>query len=753
MVFPVSPVKKVLVPWLVPWLVGGMVLPAAPPVFLRHPQPSAVPFAHTAVLSAETAFDPSLRWEWRKNGVVIPGADSAVLLIHNAMEPDTAEYHAVALTDSGLRWSDPAAIIVLPEETAPGRVDPAFTDAGLDGPVTALAAWGNGSVIAAGEFFNARGPATVPRLIRIRPDGFPDLDFRAGRPGPGGPVHGLAVAGGAFYVAGAFSVFDGAAASCLVRIRVDGTRDVLFQPDLPPGVEDVRVLAPLPDGRIYVGGRSRQGGVVSDWLVRLTADGARDNTFVSPPFLNGRVRALALRPDGKMWVAGNFFRPTGSTTHFNRVVLLTSSGTVEPTFKPPAGANSGANLEIRCLQSLPDGSCVVGGYFSRFNNMIRYGLAKVRADGSLDDVFNPPVLDDGVLALALDGADRLYAGGDFSLAGTVPVRSVARLDVVSGSPDMAWRPPMCNGPVASLLPTPAGLVAGGSFSSPHQAAVRLMVEPGPGGPGGAVAGLPLTWTARLFQRSQSLAASNGPVTLPDQGAVTFPLVVSNAELVSGIRLWLDLRHPDVQNLKLELLPPSGLGPALLLTDGTALRHGANFFRTCFSMQSPRSFSQAAAPYTDTLRPDADLSVLHGLSAPGTWNLRITDQRADARQAVLLSATLEIIHAAAEPNFAAWLGNRPAAAGDFASFSFAGVPGQSPNVSLLAPPFRLSHQAWPSDGDDAFQYWTSTDLVQWQAVNPLSRFSSHTPGGTRVSVVLPPGSAARRFWRVEAKRRP
>ncbi len=742
-------------------LCGGLVLglgmdrlPAAgPPVFLRHPQPLAVPSGHTTVLTAETAFEPTLRWEWRKNGAVVPGAVSGRLTLFHAMDSDTAEYHAVALTDGGLRWSDPAAVIVLPPAAGPGRVDPAFTDPGMDGPVSALTTAGNGAVIAAGEFSSARGLTNISRIVRIRPDGLPDPAYRAGMPGPDGPVEALATAGSAVYAAGSFAGFDGSPAPGLVRLGPDGLRDAAFQPDLPPVVEEVRVIVPLPDGRLYAGGRSRPGGVASDWLVRLAADGTRDPTFIPPPFLNGRLRAVALCPDGRLWLAGNFFRPAGSTTHFNRLALITATGTVDPAFKPPAGASSGANLEVRCLQALPDGSCVIGGFFNRFNNIIRYGMARVRGDGSLEASFNPPVLDDVVSALALDSQDRLYAGGGFSLIGTLPVRSVARLDALTGNPDNTWKPPMSNGPVQALLAGPAGLTAGGSFSLPHQAVVRLLLEASVPGPPVTSAALPLSYPAKLFQRPQTLASAPGNGSVPDEGTAGFPIPVSSAAPMDEVRLWLDLRHPDVQALKLELVPPFPGATPLVLTEGSTLRHGADYFRTCFTMQSPRALSLGGAPYTDALRPETDFTTLHGFPANGTWMLRITDRRLDSRQAVLLSATLEIFHAAAAPGFPAWLGNRPAGPGDFTSFAFAETPGRGPVVSLLAHPLQLSHRAWSSDDETAFTYWTSTDLMQWQSVTPLSCYTAHTPQGSTLAVTLPPSPAPRRWWRVQANRVP
>ncbi|RYD31264.1 MAG: hypothetical protein EOP86_18265 [Verrucomicrobiaceae bacterium] len=566
-----------------------------PPVFTRQPLPTAVPFGHTAALAADTEFEATLRWEWRKNGAVIPGAAASRLTLYNVMEEDTAEYHAVALSDAGARWSSPAAVIVQPPETASGRVDEAFTDPGFGGPVSALALRADGSFLVAGEFLSARGISNAARLVRILPGGMPDPAFRPDAAGPDGAVYALASLGNAVWAGGDFRNFDTAPAPCLVKLTPSGQRDAAFLPALPSGAEDVRVLVPLPDGRIYAGGRSRQGNAVSDWLVRLSADGSRDLTFTPPAFLNGRLRAAAVRPDGRVWLGGNFFRPAGSVTTFNRLALIESNGTVSAFFKPPSGADSGANLEVRCLQALPDGSVVAGGVFSKVNGLTRYGLARVLENGSADPGFAPPVLDDAVQALAMDSANRIYAGGDFSLCGTRPVRSILRL-LPDGVPDPEWQPPMGNGPVRTLLMTPAGLLTGGAFSLPRLACARLALEPRARPPFGTAVPLPLTEPVRLFRRTQAVATFPGPAAVPDHGAATFPVSLTTLGNIEEIRIWLDLRHPDTQTLTLTLEPPPALLlPPLTLVDGARLRHGADFRRTLLSPQSPRPLSQSGPP--------------------------------------------------------------------------------------------------------------------------------------------------------------
>ncbi|MES2708234.1 MAG: proprotein convertase P-domain-containing protein [Verrucomicrobiota bacterium] len=725
-----------------------------PPVFTRQPQPASVPFGHTAVLAADTEFEPSLRWEWRKNGTVISGAATSRLTVFNAGDEDTAEYHAVALSDAGARWSSPAALIVMPPETAAGRVDETFTDPGFSGPVAALVERADGSLIAGGEFFSARGLTNTTRLARLLPGGWPDTAFRPEAPGPDAAVLALVAApvpGNAVWVGGAFKTFDTAPAPGLVRLTAAGARDPAFVPELPAGVEDVRVLVPLPDGRLYVGGRSRQSSTVSDWLVRLAADGSRDNTFIPPAFLNGRLRAAVLRPDGRLWLGGNFFRPAGSATTYNRLALIEPNGSMAPAFQPPAGAGSGANLEVRCLQLLPDGSVVAGGVFSKVDNFPRFGLARVLANGTVDPAFAPPVPDDAVLALARDAQNRIYAGGDFSMAGTTPVRSILRLSA-DGVPDPDWQPPMSNGPVQALAMTASGLVTGGSFSLPRQACARLALEPRARPPAGSPVSLPLPEPARLFRRTQILGTYPGPAAVPDNAAATFPVSVAAPGLIEEIRVWLDLRHRNVQTLTITLTPPDTTLP-LILTDGAQLRHGADFRRTLFSSQSPRPLSQAGPPYTDALRPVADLDALNGQPAAGTWTLRIADNRQDIQTAVLQSWTLEIFLQPAAPAYRDWLGTRPGNSGTFTSFAFGGRYGQEPGTGFKSGPFRLTHHGWPADAPGDFTYQISTDLQSWRTVTPAARQKIITPAGVTFQATLPPPQPAsdRAWWRVQSVR--
>ena len=85
---------------------------------------------------------------------------------------------------------------------------------------------------------------------------------------------------------------------------------------------------------------------------------------------NGDVFAIAVQPDGKLLVAGDFTSYQRTTR--NRVCRLNADATLDTTFN----AGSGANLTITHLALQPDGSAVVAGRFTMFAGQIRPYLAR-----------------------------------------------------------------------------------------------------------------------------------------------------------------------------------------------------------------------------------------------------------------------------------------------------------------------------------------------------------------------------------------
>src|SRR5437764_8273575 len=165
--------------------------------------------------------------------------------------------------------------------------------------------------------------------------------------------------------------------------------------DFDPGADrNVKALAVRPDGKIMVGGTfSTIGGggtgtTTRKHIARLTPDGSVDTLN---PGANDVVDALAIQTDGKI-VVGGFFTTLGGggsgTSVRNHIGRVNPDGTLDTSFNP------GANAEITCLALQADGKILVGGSFTTlggggtgtFTRKIR---RPPNSDGALDMAFNP----------------------------------------------------------------------------------------------------------------------------------------------------------------------------------------------------------------------------------------------------------------------------------------------------------------------------------------------------------------------------
>lgn len=273
----------------------------------------------------------------------------------------------------------------------PGAVDPSFVsttvEGGLNGPVGSLVVQSDGKILAGGSF-DAFHALPAPGLIRLNADGTRDTSFAQTGTGLNGDVESVAIqTDGKVVAGGAFTSYDGAAARRLIRLNADGSRDDTFAP-LGSGLRGPEVLsvAIQPDGKILASGDfTAYDGEAASYLLRLNADGTRDSTFPEPgpgPGLNGPVRTMLVQPDGKVLVAGDF--STFNVKPASYLVRFNADGTRDNTFVQ-AGAGFDASLQSLALQ--PDGKILVAGYFSSYGGEPARDLIRLNADGTRDDTF------------------------------------------------------------------------------------------------------------------------------------------------------------------------------------------------------------------------------------------------------------------------------------------------------------------------------------------------------------------------------
>jgi len=320
--------------------------------------------------------------------------------------------------------------VIVDDDLGPGSLDTDFAvGSGATGPVYAITLQPDGKILAGGGFsdFDNSGH---PNLVRLMPNGEVDDSFLPGT-GPAGPVYavemgreGRIVIGGDFrsfggldrlyyarltpnggldptmtaspglnafvrtmavqsnlnvVIGGAFSVPTMHAA----RVLLDGAFDPSFNVGVgaDTNVLDVRVQG---DGKIILGGMfTHFGGLPRGHVVRLDPNGLVDPTFNTSVGANGNVNRVLPLAGGRTLVAGNF---TGFNTNAAvRVVMLNNDGSVNPDFSTGAGPND----EVFALAVQADGKILIGGNFTSVAGKARNRIARLNANGSLDDTFNP----------------------------------------------------------------------------------------------------------------------------------------------------------------------------------------------------------------------------------------------------------------------------------------------------------------------------------------------------------------------------
>ena len=93
--------------------------------------------------------------------------------------------------------------------------------------------------------------------------------------------------------------------------------------------------------------------------------GARDTTFNTGGVgANSSVFAVALQPDGKIVIGGNFTSYNGDAAASDRVMRLNADGTRDTTFNT---GGAGVNGEVAGVAVQPDGKIVIGGNFTSYN--------------------------------------------------------------------------------------------------------------------------------------------------------------------------------------------------------------------------------------------------------------------------------------------------------------------------------------------------------------------------------------------------
>lgn len=235
---------------------------------------------------------------------------------------------------------------------------------------------------------------------------------------------GSATPGSEFAAPGGTLVFNVGESHKVLRIPI-------FNDQMAEASEYFRVALHSPASAATLG-RVTEAAVVIVDDETAGLPGSVDRSFGMPVEADDAgvgVSQLVLSSEGELLMAGAIIGVDGVERH--GLARLRADGTLDPGFAPVIEGR------VHALTLLNGGQVLIGGEFTRVNGIGRFNLARLAHDGSLDTTF-APVFDAEVLALAVQSDGKILAGGQFRwVNGITPRNALARLEV-SGEVDPSF---------------------------------------------------------------------------------------------------------------------------------------------------------------------------------------------------------------------------------------------------------------------------------------------------------------------------
>lgn len=254
------------------------------------------------------------------------------------------------------------------------------------------------------------------------------------------------------YLTGEILTYDGNSCKGLVRLNDDGSYDSTFVTGTgltgpsSAGIGAAYTIIPdeVTEGVLLIGPFTGYNGVSTGGIIKLTATGSIDTTFnVGTGFGLGGYSPFGgvQTEDGGYIITGGFLTFNGATA--NRIIKLTATGSVDTSFVTGSGANttiSGVKLQsdgkVVCMMATSNTSPP----YNRYNGVAFSGsLFRINTNGSFDASFNSSqYITNGVLPnlIEVDGEDRIYVYDDIINTSVVRYTKDGIYDPTFSFPDL-----------------------------------------------------------------------------------------------------------------------------------------------------------------------------------------------------------------------------------------------------------------------------------------------------------------------------
>jgi uncharacterized delta-60 repeat protein len=267
---------------------------------------------------------------------------------------------------------------------ADGTQDAGFNStAGVDNQILGVALQTDGKILIVGDFLNF-GAAPRNYVARLDSDGTLDATFTPAAivsNTASGTVRAVTpLADGTIYIGGGFSSVGGVSRNNIARLTSTGSNDATFAPGTAAN-GFVETVLPIAGGQIMVGGSfTTFAGNSRAGVVRLNSAGTVDLTFVPTALFTNLgtniVHSILPQAGGKFLVAGTItaLNSDGAGSGFRRgIIRMNSNGSSDTAFN----VNVGTNGTINDVAIQPDGKIIIAGQFLSYNGVNQAPLARL----------------------------------------------------------------------------------------------------------------------------------------------------------------------------------------------------------------------------------------------------------------------------------------------------------------------------------------------------------------------------------------
>ncbi|MDA0350023.1 MAG: hypothetical protein O3C43_22955 [Verrucomicrobia bacterium] len=382
----------------------------SPVAIVAQPQPLTIlDLGETATFKVYAFGTTALAYQWRKDGVNIPGANADILELTNIDDADDGYYDVKVSNSSGTLFSEEARLMTI---SVPKYVIQPMAISGESGDEL---------------------------MLSVEAIGLGDLTYQwyfegeaiAGATDASYTIPFAAVSNsGSYYVEVTGTSGTSTSESALVVVEsFAGALDLGFKKGTGFNGQ-VYDMKELEDGSVIAGGYFTQyNGVTVPNIAKLDSNGVLDETWTSIVASNTWVRTMDFQADGKLLLGGPFNKANGWSWAISR---LKTDGTFDTDFNS-AGTGFNNNSAVLQLAVQEDGKILIlvdRTYNTNpiYNDVPVDNLFRINEDGSIDDTFAMVETSNTPLGFKLLRSGKIILYGSFTTVNGESISRILRLN-------------------------------------------------------------------------------------------------------------------------------------------------------------------------------------------------------------------------------------------------------------------------------------------------------------------------------------